>query len=259
MVELPYIYKIAIEACVEASELIMKYFDSQQFYTKIKQDNSPVTNADVESSDLIVSYLKQTKIPILSEEGVKILYEERKKWNQLWIVDPLDGTKEFIRGANEFTVNVGLVEKGKPIFGVIAHPSSRNIYFGGKAYGSRMYNYQSSSMVQAINLPIENTQPKKLIVTGGRKTSLDFYANSNLVKKEYENISFKKISSALKFCKIAEGYADIYPRDYPCMEWDTAAGHALVQGIGKNLYEINTKKEICYNKEDLYVPNFLLA
>lgn len=257
--ELPEIYKIAIEASMKASEIVMQYFGNQSFETEIKEDNSPVTDADISSSELITSILRGTNIPILSEEGIEVAYQERKKWNKLWIVDPLDGTKEFIKGTHEFTINIGLVENGAPIFGVIAHPPSKKVYFGNKEMGSWMFNYQSGSYENAIKLPLKETPDEELIVTGGKNTGTEFYEDSDLIEKEFDEVFFKKISSALKFCKIAEGIADIYPRNYPCMEWDTAAGHAIVHGVGKDLYEIESGKVMEYNKENLYVPNFLLT
>ncbi len=256
---LPEKYRIAIEAAIEASGIVIHFFENQGFNTQFKLDNSPVTQADLNSSLLIIEKLSSTNIPVLSEEGEEILYKERKKWKQLWVVDPLDGTKEFIKGSTEFTINIGLVEDGKPIFGVIAVPVSNLIYFGGKDIGSFKFNFNEETIENAIKLPVNRTPQNNLMVTGGGKPPENFYKDFEFISKNFNEISFVKISSALKFCKIADGEIDVYPRNYPCMEWDTAAGHAIVQGIGKEIYQANNGEILSYNKESLYVPYFILV
>ena len=252
-------YRIAIEAAIEASEIVMQFFESKAYRTEFKKDDSPVTQADLNASISIIKKLESTQIPVLSEEGEKIPYSERKKWAELWIVDPLDGTKEFIKGSKEFTVNIGLVKDGLPIFGVIAVPASNLVYFGGREMGSFKFDFNNQTIETAIRLPLIKSPNNQLVVTGGGKPPEHFYINSNYITKPFDTSSFFKMSSALKFCEIAEGGIDVYPRNYPCMEWDTAAGHALVQGIGKDMYNIQKESVLLYNKKDLHVPFFILA
>ena len=255
--ELPHTYQTAIRAAIQASSLVMGYFRTNELGTEFKSDESPVTIADLESSRIITNELKKTNIPVLSEEGGEIPFEERKLWDELWIVDPLDGTKEFIAGKENFAINIGLVKGGKPIFGVIVIPVSGEVFFGGAEIGSYATSIEDVKLEQLIELPCENTPREVLIVAGGKPTPTLFYEESNLVRKEYDSIEFRKVASSVKFCLMAKGQVDIYPRDYPCMEWDTASGHAILQGIGKDIYKEATGKPLRYNKEDLYVPYFI--
>jgi len=243
----------------------MEVFHFNDLEIKIKEDNSPVTKADLISSEIISKHLKETELPIIGEEKELEKYELRKDWKQVWIVDPLDGTKEFVKKTNEFTVNIGLVKNGVPVFGVIYVPVTQELFFGGDEMGSFKLNYNlneklNSQLLKSIKLPIQKTSFNKMIVTGGRKTQLDFFIDTPRLKNiKYSELIFVQLSSSLKFCRIAEGKMDIYPRDYPCMEWDTAAGHAIVNGVGKDVYDINTNKKLIYNKENLYNPFFLLV
>ena len=241
----------------------MQIYRSGNFKTEIKADNSPVTLADKNSSDIIIKELIKTNIPILSEEVVSPDYKKRKNWKQLWIVDPLDGTKEFIKKTNLFCVNIGLIENKKPIFGVIYIPTKKRIYFGGKEFGTYKFNYydqeiNASEIEKAIKLTYLK-QKKEQIITGG-KYYLD--EKTKIVLKNYKITYNEKdyiaLPSAIKFCEIAEGKSNIYPRVYPCMEWDTASGHAIVQGIGKEIYDLNTNLPLQYNKEDLFSPFFIV-
>lgn len=258
-------YKVAIQASIEAGIAIMEVFHSNDLGVEIKADNSPVTKADLIASKIITSFLEETDIPIIGEEDEPEAYNVRKKWNQVWIVDPLDGTKEFVKKTDEFTVNIGLIENGVPVFGIIYVPVTKELFFGGAEMGSYKFTFKSneelnSQIESAIHLPTEETPDDKIIVTGGKNTQLSFFNESPRIQKlNYSEFEFIKLSSSLKFCRIAEGKMDIYPRDYPCMEWDTAAGHAIVKGIGKDMYDINTNQIITYNKEDLYSPFFLLV
>ncbi|MEN8929261.1 MAG: inositol monophosphatase family protein [Flavobacteriales bacterium] len=259
------IYKTAILASIEAGIAIMEVFHSNDLGVEIKADNSPVTKADLISSELISNHLKTTNIPVIGEEAEAEDFKTRKKWKEVWIVDPLDGTKEFVKKTNEFTVNIGLVEDSSPVFGVIYVPPTNEVFFGGEEMGSFRFVFDSDKTLSeqidnAIQLPTEPERTEKIIVTGGRNTTLSFFKESPRIQKiNYSEFEFIQLSSSLKFCRIAEGKMDIYPRDYPCMEWDTAAGHAIVNGVGKDIYDIGTNKKLVYNKEDLYNPFFLLV
>lgn len=256
-VVLPIKYKIAIHSAIEASEIVMKYFRTQELGMTIKSDNSPVTLADLKSSEHIIASLKETKIPVLSEEGDEIEYQERKLWDELWIVDPLDGTKEFIAGKENFAINIGLVKNGEPIFGVIVIPVSGEVYFGGKEMGSFYTTKNDLDLSDLSILPTKKTPKDVLVVTGGKSTGEEFFDKSGLISKEYDSIEFLKVASSVKFCLLAEGIADVYPRDYPCMEWDTASGQAILNGVGKDVYRKDSGVPLRYNKEDLYVPFFI--
>lgn len=264
MEAMPPYYILAIQAAIEAGMTIMEVFDSNEMEIRLKEDESPVTKADLLSSEVISDILSSSGIPILSEEVKLEKYINRKNWELLWIVDPLDGTKEFIKRTNEFAVSIGLVRDKEPEFGVIYLPTTREVFFGGRELGSYTFEYDEDRSVgrqldKVIELPRTSTPENILIVTGGKETDESFYSNSNLLKNHtYKETQFIKLSSAIKFCRIAEGKMDVYPRDYPCMEWDTAAGQAIVNGVGKEIYNINTEKPITYNNQDLRVPFFLL-
>lgn len=256
-VEIPNNYRVAICAAVEAAHLIMQYFRTENLGMELKVDNSPVTQADLKSSEHITARLLETGIPVLSEEGSQVDYSERQQWEQLWIVDPLDGTKEFIAGKENFAVNIGLVHQGKPVFGVIVIPVSGEVYFGGSELGSFSTTTGDLDFSRLTKLPNKKTPANVLIVTGGKSTSQEFFYESGLIKKKYNSVEFLKVASSVKFCLLAQGIADIYPRDYPCMEWDTASGHAILNGIGKDIYRKDSGIPLRYNKEDLYVPFFI--
>ena len=257
--KLTNIHTIAFEAAKEASVLIMEIFNEGDFETQVKKDNSLLTKADLESSRIIIERLKKTGISILSEEDESNEFSKRKDWDLMWVVDPLDGTWGFVHGKKEFTVNIGLVKNGKPIFGVIAVPATQEIYFGGGEFGAFRFNFSNQSYVEAIKLPIYSTPEDTLVVTGGGSIPPSFFEDFRFITKKYDSISFIKVASALKFCLIAEGKMDVYPRNYPCMEWDTAAGHAIINGVGKELYDSDTSSVISYNREDLHVPFFILT
>ncbi len=265
MNKLPPLYRTAIKASVEAGIAIMEVFHSNDLGVVIKADNSPVTKADLISTKIISSYLNKTDIPVIGEEDEPEEYEVRKNWDKVWIVDPLDGTKEFVKKTDEFTVNIGLVKNGVPVFGVIYVPVTKELFYGGDKIGSYKFDYKENEELekqidQSIELPTHQTSVEKIVVTGGRSTQLSFFNESPRIQKlNFSEFEFVKLSSSLKFCRIAEGKMDIYPRDYPCMEWDTAAGHAIVNGVGKDIYDINTNKKVTYNKEDLYNPFFLVV
>jgi len=265
MIELPEPYYLAINASIEAGFTIMEIFEEGDFNTKLKGDNSPVTRADLQASRVICEILETTKIPILSEEGTKGSFDERKKWDLLWIVDPLDGTKEFIKKTNEFAVNIGCVEHGTALFGVIYIPTSNEVFFGGKEMGTYKFVYDDDKLLSrqidnAVKLKAPLKNKETIIFTGGVEVEKDFFIHSkSLEPYTYKKMKFQKLSSSIKFCRIAEGIMDIYPRNYPCMEWDTAAGQAILNGVGKDIYEIETGNVMKYNKESLYVPYFIVA
>lgn len=257
--------KTAIQASVEAGEEIMKVYNSDFSY-EIKDDTSPLTIADKNANDIINSYLVDTNIPIISEENAQISYAIRKEWNTCWIVDPLDGTKEFIKRNGEFTVNIALIEMGVPVLGVIYVPEKKVLYYGNvqkkETYKVTLDNHNTSidEIIEKSNLIIsKKDNSNKIKVVGSRShmndETLDFINNLKSKKKEVEIISK---GSSLKFCLVAEGDADVYPRFAPTMEWDTAAAHAICKACGVSVISKETNKELSYNKENLLNPWFIV-
>jgi 3'(2'), 5'-bisphosphate nucleotidase len=282
----------AIDAAVEAGKAIMKVYASSDFEVTRKSDWSPLTLADKNAHDSIINSLASTELPILSEEGAQIKYEDRKDWEYYWLVDPLDGTKEFIKRNGEFTVNIALIKHNKPVIGVIYVPAEKRLYFGSEKTGAfRIRNYElgiikndvgskkyevgkelDRLIKEAIKLPIDKktsdvfkTSEVPLTVIASRShmnaETSEFIEN---LKKEHKKINIISKGSSLKLCLIAEGNADIYPRYSPCMEWDTAAGHAIVNGSGGKIiknYELGIRNkeynELEYNKRSLINPSFI--
>ena len=236
--------EMAIEAAISGGEEIMKIYD-QDFEVFTKEDNTPLTIADKNANEVIENKLKKTEIPSWSEEGKHADYEERKNWEQLWIVDPLDGTKEFVKRNGEFTVNIALVENGIPIMGVIYVPVKKWLYYSSSLGAFKKVNGKVDQ------LPI-TLKSDKMIVVGSRshlsKETADYF---ELLKIKHGDIEIISMGSSLKICLVAEGKADIYPRFAPTMEWDTAAGHAIINSAGKNIIDYNTNKEMAYNRKNL--------
>ena len=255
---------IAIMASIEAGDKIMEIYNTDFSY-QLKSDQSPLTVADKSSNDVINAYLSKTDIPILSEENDHIEYEVRKNWKKCWIVDPLDGTKEFIKRNGEFTVNIALVEEGKPVLGVIYVPVEKKIYFGdaniNQAY-SMVVNEEGHSideiLTNATLIKREDKNNNEIKVVGSRShmnTKTSDYIDA--LKNEGNEVEVISKGSSLKFCLVAEGIADVYPRFAPTMEWDTAAAHAICKASGVSVISNETSNELIYNKENLLNPEFI--
>lgn len=267
----------AIEASIEAGHAILDVYHSD-FSVEYKTDDSPLTLADKQSHKVIVNHLAEFNIPILSEEGKGTPYEERQTWNQMWIVDPLDGTKEFVKRNGEFTVNVALVENCKPVLGVIFIPDKRTLYFAANGLGSYKLKkiisadiFKSESNKQkpedrlaaildmADQLPVNRSPLSLFTIVGSRShqtPELKAYVEEK--RREFGNVKFIAAGSSQKFCVVAEGRADIYPRLGPTMEWDTAAGQAIAENAGARVVRNDNQKPLTYNKEDLYNPYFIV-
>ncbi len=256
---------IAIKASIKAGIEIMKVYEKDDFNIEIKDDNSPLTQADKNANDVINSFLTPTKIPIISEENKQTDFSERQNWDLCWIVDPVDGTKEFIKRNGEFTVNIALVKKGMPILGVIYVPVSKTLYFGDvvnqKGFKAVLDNHDTSVEVvleKAVALKPKTTSSNRIQVVGSRshmsQATLDYVDDLKSKEKEVEIVSK---GSSLKFCLVAEGNADLYPRFAPTMEWDTAAGQAICNAVGIEVISEVTKNPLLYNKENLLNPWFI--
>jgi 3'(2'), 5'-bisphosphate nucleotidase len=258
--------KTAIEAALAAGKEIMKVYLEEDFQVEMKLDANPLTVADKRANDIINSYLKPTDIPIISEENEELSYEERKQWKECWIVDPLDGTKEFIKRNGEFTVNIALVSEGIPQLGVIFAPALELIYFTlvseGKAYKATVpsetldadYILKSAKEIQP------QTDPKRINIVGSRshmnQETLNFIEELRKTKQEVQVVSK---GSSLKFCLLAEGEAHYYPRFGPTMEWDTAAGQAICEAVGLMCKLNSTGASVSYNRENLKNENFIVS
>ena len=253
-----------IEISLEAGKEILDIYNTT-YEVEYKDDKSPLTLADKKSHEIIINNLKKlSNYPILSEEGKNIPYEERKNWEYFWLIDPLDGTKEFIKKNGEFTVNIALVHKGKPVLGIVFAPVKDILYYGSKELGA--FKIENNRILNLNNINIEKSHKEITVVASKSHLNDKTKAFIENLKNQYSNINLVSIGSSLKICLVAEKKADIYPRLAPTMEWDTAAAHAILSIVGgelvkyekystpKNLKEL---KELEYNKENLLNPNFI--
>jgi 3'(2'), 5'-bisphosphate nucleotidase len=253
----------AIKAALAAGTEILKIYDSD-FKVEIKQDDSPLTIADKNANDIIVSFLESTGIPIISEEIKELAYSERKDWTQCWIVDPLDGTKEFIKRNGEFTVNIALVLNGVPVLGVIYVPVTKTLYYtseDSKSSKKIILNSENTSVEEIFNkatkiTPLRESGTIKIV---GSRSHLNEDTEKFIADIQKDNeVEIVSKGSSLKFCLVAEGLAHIYPRFAPTMEWDTAAGDAICRAVGLNVIDQTSKKPMVYNRENLLNNYFLV-
>ena len=241
---------------VDAGEVILNYYN-ENVDVIYKDDESPLTKADLASHKIITDSIKKITpdIPILSEEEF-IDWKIRKKWKKYWLIDPLDGTKEFIKKNDEFTVNIALIENNRPILGVIYTPALKELFYSIKNFGSYkiLTKKKLNTLKEAKRISINKKKSNKIKIVGSRSHSnpiLDKWVNKN-----FNEFDILQKGSSLKFCLIAEGSADIYPRFGPTSEWDIAAGHIILEEAGGKLKSIDNK-EILYNeKENILNPEF---
>ena len=242
-----------IDISIEAGDAILGIYDSE-IDVQVKSDSSPLTKADLESNSIIVKRLKNLipNIPILSEEEAEISFDVRTKWNEYWLIDPLDGTKEFINKNGEFTVNIALIRDHKPVFGLIHLPVKKYTYWGCEHKGS--FVLDKGNNTKKIKVSKNMSEPIRIAVSRSHPS----YKLTNLLDK-IENYKLLKVGSSLKFCLIASGEADIYPRFGPTSEWDTAAGEAIARFAGGSMVDFENNN-IIYNKgENLINPYFLVT
>ena len=249
--ELQDLLDLAKKAALAAGAEILRIYESGDFAIEAKSDDSPLTLADKAAHEKIMSFLVETKIPILSEEGRDIAYEERSNWEYFWMVDPLDGTKEFIKKNGEFTVNIALIHKGESILGVVYPPVIGEIYWALKGEGA--FKESNGSIVRL------NTTKKTLTEFGVRVVA----SRSHMSKEteeymaQFSEAEIVSKGSSLKFLLVASGEADVYPRFAPTMEWDTAAAHAIVTEAGGSVVLTDELTPLTYNKENLLNPSFI--
>ena len=256
---------VAIQAAIDAGEAIMDVY-ATNFDIEIKGDESPLTQADKNANQVINSYLLKTGIPIISEENKQLDFEERKAWDTCWIVDPLDGTKEFIKRNGEFTVNIALVTNGNPILGVIYIPVSKTLYFTGADRSSSYKIVLGEEKVtddyifaNATEIIPASTEDAVIKIVGSRSHLNDATTNFISEIEKSNKVEIVSKGSSLKFCLVAEGQAHLYPRYAPTMEWDTAAGQAICQAAGVKVIDNTTQQALRYNKENLLNPYFLVT
>jgi 3'(2'), 5'-bisphosphate nucleotidase len=278
----------SIQAAIKAGDAILDVYRSAEFEVEEKADKSPLTLADRRSHEVIINYLTKFDIPILSEEGRDIPYPERKKWDTYWLIDPLDGTKEFIKKNGEFTVNIAMIRKQKPVAGVVYVPDRDTLYFASTEIGAykadahqlselligkkersdqlaglsasepgpRLKNLMGLSTI----LPVNQSTNRPYTIAGSRSHATpELEAFVEQKRREQGEVEFISAGSSLKLCLVAEGRADIYPRTGPTMEWDTAAGQAVVECSGGKVYKYDTEEPLGYNKENLLNPWFVAA
>ena len=250
-------HEVSLQAIVnlayQAGAAIMEIYRTGHTGESSKADNSPLTLADLASHQVIVEGLARITpdIPILSEEAANIAYPERSHWTRFWLIDPLDGTKEFIKRNGEFTVNIALIENGKPVLGVVYAPVPDVCYYGAHGTGAFVQRGNSEPQIIAVKTHITG-EPIKVVASRSHSD-----ARTEALLKYLGDYQCISMGSSLKLCLVAEGAAHFYPRLGPTMEWDTAAAHAVVNAAGGRVCNMNGV-ELRYNKEDLHNPAFFV-
>ncbi|MBQ9470079.1 MAG: 3'(2'),5'-bisphosphate nucleotidase CysQ [Bacteroidales bacterium] len=261
---------VAVNAVLRAGGLIMEVYTASDMQVHLKSDSTPLTAADRLAHDSIKASLAKTFIPVLSEEGRNIHYDERRSWEYFWIVDPLDGTKEFIKRNGEFTVNIALIHEGFPVMGVIYAPALQTLYLSMPPHGAHRVlelapdkgaNYGFDDIVPRLQqLPQPHGRGSLVVVLSRSHTSSETTAYIELLRQQRGPVELLPVGSSLKMCMLAEGRADIYPRLSPSFEWDTAAGQAIVEGAGFRVLEYGPAGgRLRYNKESLQNPWFVIS
>jgi len=260
----------AVLAAKRAGEAIIEVYGSG-FTVEQKEDRSPLTLADKRSHEIISGHLQtlENPLPLLSEEGRDTPYTERRAWDYYWLIDPLDGTKEFVKKNGEFTVNIALMLRDRPVMGVVFLPVKDILYFAAEETGA--YRISDTSWInnrlsldelqaKALRLPIKGEEGERTFTAIASRSHLSDETSAYLetLKKEHGEIRTISAGSSLKFCLVAEGTADVYPRFAPTMEWDTAAGQAVVEQSGGAVLQYETGCQLRYNKENLLNPWFIV-
>ena len=256
-----------IEAAIKAGHEIFEIYNSRhlRLTVEIKANLSPLTNADKNSHRIIVETLQKTELPVLSEEGEPIDYEIRKDWEKFWLIDPLDGTKEFLKRNGEFTVNIALIDRCKATLGVIYAPVTGELYWGGETIGAwkticRELPANLDDLYKgALRLPGKSKSKHFRIVASRSFKTPETQSFIEQLQSAHKKIEYVSVGSSLKICMVAEGKADIYPRLGPTMEWDTAAGHAVASAAGKTLTLTDRVTPLIYNKQELTNPYFIVS
>jgi len=257
--------EMAVSAAIEGGNEILQVY-GQDFAVEYKNDNSPLTLADRRAHEAIMRILEPSGLPVLSEEGKAIGFETRRNWGQFWLVDPLDGTKEFVKRNGEFTVNIALIKGNEPLAGVIYIPVTGVLYFACQTTGARKTVLEPSGkqsfdqIIKDSTILPESFSPDKLTVVCSRShMSAETEKYIDQLRQTHHDVDFVSIGSSLKLCLVAEGKAHIYPRFGPTMEWDTAAGHAIALFAGCTVRQADSGSPVVYNKPDLKNPWFIVS
>ncbi len=240
-----------------AGQEILKIY-AKDFTVEYKDDKSPLTDADRLSNKVIIERL-MARYPgsnVISEENKQIPYEERKDWTSLWLIDPIDGTKEFIKKNGEFTVNIALIENGVPTFGVVYAPVPDTLYYGIKGGGAYKVSKGGSEKLSNTSSYLDKDTVK--VVASRSHMSDETLAFVSDIEKKGKKVDFLSIGSSLKLCLVADGAADVYPRFGPTMEWDTGAAHAVALYAGRQVLNADTMQPLIYNKPNLLNPSFIV-
>lgn len=251
-----------VDICKKSNEIALKIYDnyvSNGINITYKNDNSPLTEADLRVNEYICEELNKMNnifnknILIISEENKNRPYNERSKFDWVWLIDPIDGTKEFLKKNGQFTVNIGLCFKGDPVFGVVGIPVEHCIYYGCKNIGSYKLNTKNNNSVKikCSKFSMNNSDLRIVCSSSHMNKDTEKYISN------FKNPKLKSAGSSIKLLKVAEGEADIYPRIAPTSEWDTCASHAVVLYSGGNVVQYNSTKNVKYNKENLLNPYFI--
>lgn len=250
-------YRTVLDAMLKASEAILTIYHNG-FSTEIKSDGSPVTQADLTSSKILIEELEVLGFPILDEESKKASYEERKNWEYYWCIDPLDGTKEFIKQNDEFAICIALIHNHQPVFGAICSPVTKEVIFGGVGFGVFTSKLNGIYTLREISpLSTEAKEAIQLVISRSHDTQQQANEFIQELKDEYKEVSLFSKGSALKFFDLALGKADIYARFGPTMEWDIAAGHCILRELGGEIISISENEPLTYNKESLFNLPFI--
>jgi 3'(2'), 5'-bisphosphate nucleotidase len=259
---------LAIRAAYMAGKSIMEVYGGDRLLVKRKKDFSPLTIADQSAHEVIMKLLEPAKIPVISEEGHQHEYIFRKNWEYFWLVDPLDGTREFLKGNSEFTVNISLIERNLPLIGVVSVPATGQLYWAAPEHGSYLFSTSGYGKQMQIDipqlvrlserLPFRRSQGQVRVAASRSHINFETYNYIKQLRKQYGEVTVFSKGSSLKFCLVAEGSADIYPRFGPTMEWDTAAGQAVAVFSGCKVTRYDTGEILAYNKKDLHNPWFIV-
>lgn len=268
-IQADFFFESAFNAALRAGAGIMEIYNSEQeFLVNLKSDNTPITEADRRSHETIKDYLSRTRIPLMSEEGRDLLYEERCGWDLYWLVDPLDGTLEFIKRTGEFTINIALMVNNRPTVGVVYVPTSGRIYFAieGRGAWKRIGMTPNPNAQMNISEIMRGAEPlpqtdganePKVVALSRSHISPDTHIVVDSLKEKFGKIEILTQGSSLKLCLVAEGLVDIYPRTTPTSEWDTAAGECILNEAGGSIRELEHNSTLNYNKPTLINPNFI--
>lgn len=262
-----YLLPQCFNAAVKAGAAIMKIYKNDDYHIDLKSDHTPITIADRMAHNTIKECLGPTRIPVLSEEGREMLYDERRNWEMFLLVDPLDGTKEFIKGNNEFTVNIALMMNNECIASALYVPYHQKMYIAAKGLGAYLIRDVEPKEDSSLNqkeiehllerLPLESASHEEFRVAVSRShQTLETHDRIDQIRQQHPDLRLIEQGSSYKFCLLAEGTIDYYVRTTNTYEWDTAAGELILAEAGGSTISYPEGRPLCYNKEDLKNPWF---